>query len=278
MTLKQKTLVLDDGFRVGVLEGGEGFPLVFLHGLSVSASAYEEMLDILAEDFRVIALDAANHGRTGSLPWGHSIEDMTEVTLRALDALDVHGAIFVGHSMGGGMVVEIAARFPDRVLAAILMDAAVGEEHHEATKVGNYLTLGWRAAQKLSGAFIDVVGDTYEAMKIRDASERLSLLETLRSSVHGFRFARVAIALMNVDTVPLLKAMKRQGVATAIIHGLHDQIVPYSAGVSSAKLTSAVFYAVDGYHSWMLADPEMAADMIGLALLDLYPRRYVMGI
>ncbi|ACE79988.1 putative haloalkanse dehydrogenase [Mycobacterium phage Pukovnik] len=281
MTLKRKTLVLEDGFRVGVSEVGSGpVPLVFLHGLGATGAAYKEMLKRLADKgFWVIAFDAVNHGRSGSMPWGHSVEDMTSVTMRALDVLKVQKAIFVGHSMGGGMLVEIAARNPHRVAAAILMDAATGQEHHDSTKVGNYRTLAWRAAKKLAGSVLDVVGDGVEAMKLRDAEERLSLLETLRNGAGGLRFPRAAYALMRANTVPLLQAMQRHGVPTAVLHGLHDAIVPYAAGLSTAKLTDATFYAVDGYHSWMLADPELAADLIDLALLDLaYPRRWIQGV
>ncbi|QGZ16862.1 esterase/lipase [Mycobacterium phage Phaded] len=281
VALKRKTIVLADGFRVGVDYAGTGpVPLVFLHGLGATGRAYDEMLQRLADKgFRVIALDAVNHGRTGSMRWGHSVEDMTSVTMRTLDALKIDKAIFVGHSMGGGMLVEIAARNPHRVAAAILMDAATGQEHHDATKVGNYGTLAWRAAKKLAGAAVDIVGDSMDAFKLRDAEERLSLLETLRNGAGGFRFPRAAYALMRANTVPLLNAMQRHGVPTAVLHGLHDQIVPYAAGVSTAKMTDATFYAVDGYHSWMLADPELAADLIDLALLDLaYPRRWIQGV
>ncbi|ASR86164.1 hydrolase [Mycobacterium phage BobSwaget] len=277
--MKHDTIVLADGFRVGVSTVGSGVPLVFLHGLSVSGRAYEEMLNLLAgRGFRVIALDAVNHGRTGSMPWGHSVRDMAEVAVKALDALDIHRAVFAGHSMGGGMVVEIAARYPHRVAAAVLMNAAAGAEHHEANKSGNYLTLGFRAVKKLSEAVVDVAGDVAEARKTRNAEERASLVETLRKSVDGFRFMRAAWALVNADTVPLLKAMQRHGVPTAVLHSMGDQIVPYAAGVSAARLTDATFYAVDGFHSWMLSDPELGADLVSLALLDMYPQRYIKGV
>lgn len=277
--MKHTTILLEDGFRVGVTTVGTGVPLVFLHGISVSASAYAQMLLRLADrGFRVIGLDAVNHGRTGSMPIGHTVTDMAEVAVRALDALGIQRAVFAGHSMGGGMVVEIAARYPHRVAAAILMDAAAGKEHHEATKVGNYASLGWRAAKKLAEATVDIVGDGVDAMRLRDASEQLSLLDTLRQGMGGFRFVRTAFALMRADTVPLLKAMQRQGVPTAVLHGLNDQIVPYASGVSTARLTDATLYAVDGYHSWMLADPELAADLVCLALLDMYPQRYIKGV
>ncbi|QNJ57013.1 esterase [Mycobacterium phage Deloris] len=277
--MKRKTILTADGFRVGVTEVGFGVPLVFLHGLSVSAQAYEELLVLLADKgFRVIGLDAANHGDSGTLPWGHSIEDMTKVTLDALDQLDIHRAVFAGHSMGGGMVVEIAARHPHRVAAAILLDAAAGAEHHKGIAITPGPSIPYRAVKFFVGGLTDVVGDGVEALRGRTPRERLSLLTNLRESVSGLRFVRAAYALMKADTVPLLKAMQRHGVPTAVLHGLHDQIVPYAAGLSAAKLTEATFYGVDGYHSWMLADPELAADLMALALLDLYPQRYIFGV
>ncbi|WNN93924.1 hydrolase [Mycobacterium phage HashRod] len=272
MTLKNKTIVLDDGFRVGVSQVGTGVPLVFLHGLTVSALAYEELLIELAQrGFAVTALDAVNHGRTGSLPFGHTVEEMTRVTLRALDALGIDKAVFVGHSMGGGMVAEIAPRYPERVLAAVLLDAAAGKEHHDNLKDP------LRAAQRLSGAVVDVVGDTYQAIRLRSAIEGLSLAQTLRSSVTGFRFVRAAYALLKADTGPLLKAMKALDVRTAVIHGLSDQIVPFAAGKSAAEASGGTLYAVEGFHSWMLADPELAAEVIVFALLGFYPQRYLLG-
>ncbi|AHJ86427.1 esterase/lipase protein [Mycobacterium phage 40AC] len=279
MELKRKTILTESGFRVGVTEVGAGVvPLVFLHGLSVSAQAYEELLVALAErGFRVIGLDAANHGDSDALPWGHTIEDMTEVTLSALDELDIPRAIFAGHSMGGGMVVEIAARHPHRVAAAILLDAAAGAEHHKGVAITPGPSIPYRALKFLVGGLTDVLGDGIEALRNRTPRERVELLTNLRESVGGLRFVRSAYALMKADTVPLLKAMFNHGVPTAVLHGLHDQIVPYEAGLSAAQLTDATFYAVDGYHSWMLADPDLAGDLILLALFDLVPQRYVMG-
>ncbi|QFG11864.1 hydrolase [Mycobacterium phage SemperFi] len=277
--MKHKTILTKSGFRVGVTEVGTGVPLVFLHGISVSAQAYEELFVFLAEKgFRVIGLDAANHGDSGTLPWGHTIEDMTKVTLDALDELDIHRAVFAGHSMGGGMVVEIAARHPHRVAAAVLLDAAAGAEHHKGVAITPGPTIPYRSVKFFFGGLTDVIGDGINALKSRTPRERLELLTNLRESVSGLRFVRSAYALMKADTVPLLKAMQRHGVPTAVLHGLHDQIVPYEAGLSAAKLTDATFYGVDGFHSWMMADPELAADLIALALLDLFPQRYIFGV
>lgn len=276
--MMQKTIVTESGHRVGVSEVGTGVPMVFLHGLSVSAQAYRELMEMLAwRGFRVIALDAADHGSSSTLPWGHTLKDMTDMALEALDQLDIHRAIFAGHSMGGGMVVEIAAHHPERVAAAILMDAAAGAEHHKGIALTPGPTIPYRALRFFVGGAIDIIGDGIEAYRTRMPKDRAALVKNLKGSLSSLRFVRAAYALMKADTVPLLKSMKHQGVPTAVLHGVHDQIVPYASGVSAAKLADAALYAVDGFHSWMLADPEQAADLIMLALMDLFPQRWVVG-
>jgi pimeloyl-ACP methyl ester carboxylesterase len=272
--LRHETVTLDYGFRVGYTDVGQGIPLVFLHGLGVSARAYEELMVELAEvGFRVIGLDAVNHGRTDSMPWGHTVEDMVYVTRCALDKLKITYAIMAGHSMGGGMIVEFAARYPERVIAAVLLDAAAGAEHHEGMQMGKLHSMAPRAAQKLAGAVVDLVGDGAHAASLRDLKGWVKLTSILRSSVAGFRFIRAAYALVQADTVPLLPTLNDRKVPTAILHGELDQIVPLCAARSAAELAGADLYVVDeAFHSWMLADPRQGAELILKAVVKLLNR------
>ena len=110
-------MTLDDGHRVGVTVGGQGVPLVFLHGIALSGRAYVRLLSRLAGmGFLVVALDAAGHGVTPNLPRNAAdLSDRVDLTLRALDALGVRRAVFMGHSMGGRMVIQLAAVAPERM-------------------------------------------------------------------------------------------------------------------------------------------------------------------
>ncbi|AEJ94548.1 hydrolase [Mycobacterium phage Achebe] len=270
--MKHQTVVLDDGFRVAITTAGHsaGVPLVFLHGLSVSAIAYEEVLEELSYlGFYVIAPDAVNHGNSGSLPWGHTVEDMANVLARTLTSLKIDKAVLAGHSMGGAMTVEFAALYPERVHAAILIDAAAGKEHHEGIAIAPGRNMPTRAARFAVGGLVDVLGDGYRAMRSRTHRERLSLLSTLKESVSGLRFVRAAYALTKADTVPLLEKMRANSVPTAVIHAECDQIVPYAAGVSAAELAGAKLFTVQGFHSWLLVDPEFSADLIKTAMWDV---------
>src|SRR6516164_10206734 len=126
--LTHHLIELDDGHQVGVSVGGCGVPLVFLHGLGLNRRAYLRMLSRAAGlGFLVVAIDSAGHGDTRNLPrTAAELADRVELTLRTLDALGIQQAVFAGHSMGGRMVIQLAALAPQRVLAAVLFDAAAG--------------------------------------------------------------------------------------------------------------------------------------------------------
>jgi pimeloyl-ACP methyl ester carboxylesterase len=83
---------LGDGHEVGVSVGGQGVPLVFLHGLALDRRAYLRMLSRAAGlGFLVVAIDAAGHGDTRNLPRNAGeLADRVDLILRTLDALGIH--------------------------------------------------------------------------------------------------------------------------------------------------------------------------------------------
>jgi len=273
--MKQYKVVTHGGFRVAVTEGGQGIPLVFLHGLSVSAGAYTEMLELLAANgFHVFAFDAPDHGGSDSLPWGHTIKDMAEVIGQAamqIPALEGARAVVVGHSMGGWIAAELAAqRYPHwgslTFDTLILLDAAVGAEFHESIRLQPK-----KGAQFLTGALKDVYGDVRKAGSIRSLWGRLSLIGRLGSSVSGPGIARAVNAMMQGDSTDALWAIHSH-VRTTVVHGSEDGIVPWHAGLSAAVATGGRFELLGGrYHSWMISDPELALSVIRDALYLTHP-------
>lgn len=270
-TLHTKGILLPSGFRVSVTTAGnpENPPLVFLHGLTVSARAYADLIEELAEEhgWYVIAPDAPNHGDSGSLPWGHSISDIADILSELVDELDIVLPVIVGHSMGGGIAVEFAHRYPWAVRDLILLDAAAGKEHHDGISVKPGHSIPVRALRIALGGLIDVAGDSVRAWRNRTPAERRDLVTALRASVDGFRFVRTAKALMDADTEKALDRIRRWGIPTTVVHGELDQIIPLDAGISTAAAANAELLIIQGgFHSWMLADPVLAADVIDIAV------------
>ncbi|MFF2940708.1 alpha/beta fold hydrolase [Streptomyces niveus] len=93
--------------------GGEGPPLLLLHGAGRSLADWEATAPLLTPHHRVLAADLPAHGRSGVgavEPWTFdSAVAAIEETLRAYDVPD---AILVGHSLGGMLAAVYAERHP----------------------------------------------------------------------------------------------------------------------------------------------------------------------
>jgi lipase len=100
-------------------------PLICLHGVTGHGRRFELLAtERWGEQFRVIAPDLRGHGRSGyEPPWTFPthVADLIET----LDALEVGAADWVGHSFGGRLILELAARHPERIRRAVLLDPAI---------------------------------------------------------------------------------------------------------------------------------------------------------
>jgi pimeloyl-ACP methyl ester carboxylesterase len=263
--LAHHVVTLDDGHQVGVSVGGHGVPLVFLHGLGLSGRAYVQLLSRLAGmGFLVVALDAAGHGGTPNLPRSAAeLAHRVDLTVRTLDALGIDRAVFMGHSMGGRMTIQLAAIAPERVLAAVLLDAAAGAPFDDSIRFP--VRSPRRAVRALLGVAYDAHGDPLQL----PAPERSRYLRLMTSAWArnvrtplGFPGAFRAI-IASGDYTPMLEAMREHRVPTIVVHGEKDRVVPFESAHDMAERADGALYRVPGaYHSWMLANPRHGADMV----------------
>lgn len=263
--LSHHVMKLDDGHKVGVTVGGRGVPLVFLHGIALSGRAYVRLLSRLAGmGFMVVALDAAGHGVTPNLPRNTAdLSHRVHLTLRALDTLGVRKAVFMGHSMGGRMIIHLAAVAPERVLAAVLLNAAAGSPFDESIQTP--VRSPRRAAQALLNAAHDAPGDSARLAAPERNRYMRQMARALARNVRtplGLPGAVRAI-IASGDYTPMLEAMREHSVPTIVVHGENDLVVPFSSAEDMAERADACLYRVPGaYHSWMLAHPRQGADMM----------------
>lgn len=261
--LTHHVLQLDDGHRIGVSVGGTGVPLVFLHGLGLSRRAYLRLLSRVAGlGFKVIAIDAAGHGDTRNLPRrGRQFADRVRLTLRALDALGVHKAVFAGHSMGGRTVIELAGLAPDRVLAAVVFDAAAGATFDR--DIPTALSSPRRALRTVAGALWDTRKDPVRLQPAERAAYLRMIagvgVKNLRQPAGptGATFALVRAG----DSGPSLQAIRDNHVPFFVLHGEHDLIIPLQSARDMAEQGDGTLYCVPGaYHSWVIANPRHGVD------------------
>ncbi|MBJ3783724.1 alpha/beta fold hydrolase [Devosia sediminis] len=111
------------GATLAGLERGEGLPVVFLHaGVCDKRMWLDQMQAVDEAGWHAIAYDRRGYGETTSPDEAFSHLDDLEALL---DALDIHAAVLVGCSMGGGLAVDFALAHPGRVIGLVLIGTSI---------------------------------------------------------------------------------------------------------------------------------------------------------
>jgi lipase len=101
-----------------------GQPVLCLHGVTGHGRRFRQLGEERLSAYRVVGVDYRGHGHSGwEPPW--SVEQHVADLVETADALGIGAATWLGHSFGGKLVAELAARHPDRVDRAVLLDPAL---------------------------------------------------------------------------------------------------------------------------------------------------------
>jgi len=117
-----------DGKTINVLgtdmyyvEQGTGSPVVLVHGNTGSSRWWSQVMDM--PGYRVIAPDLPNFGRSEPLDVA-DIDVYADHLAAFIAALELHTPVVVGHSLGGAVVMSMAARNPEIARAIVLIDSS----------------------------------------------------------------------------------------------------------------------------------------------------------
>ena len=107
---------------VSYREAGSGNPVVLVPGLGLSGRFYDRSFEAFATaGLRLLVPDLPGFGGTGGAPLGHSVSAMRDFVLDFSAALGLTRPIWVGHSLGAQVVVQLAAEAPHHARAVVLV-------------------------------------------------------------------------------------------------------------------------------------------------------------
>jgi pimeloyl-ACP methyl ester carboxylesterase len=166
--------------RLAIRElGGDGPPLVVLHGLYGSSRNWTTAGKLLAARFRVLAFDLRNHGDSPHAP-GMSYPTLAADLLETIDDVIATPVTLLGHSLGGKTAMRAACDAPARVAHLLVADIAPKQYAVDPTPVEAML------AASLEGATRRAEIDQQLAERLDDPSLRQFLLTNLERNAAGF--------------------------------------------------------------------------------------------
>jgi pimeloyl-ACP methyl ester carboxylesterase len=146
-------VALSTGVTLSYLEQGRrhGDPVIFLHGYSDSHRSFDLNLPILSRRYHVYALDQRGHGDSSKPACCYAQADFANDVVAFMDALHIHKATLVGHSMGALIAHKVASEAPSRVEKLVLVGAG-------PTLAGNPVALSF---EPIVDSLVDPVDPTF---------------------------------------------------------------------------------------------------------------------
>ena len=214
---------------------GQGPALICVHGILRFAEDWLWNIDALAENHRVYAVDLVGYGCTDKPDIDYTVDDFAAFINGFMIALGIERAALIGHSLGGGVVLNMAYRHPEKVERLVLVaSAGLGQEVHLAFRMASLPMVGELCARPnraiIARAFQEVVHDpaaitdemvdqAYRRFYMPGARE--ALLKTIRA---GLALSGVKPALL----AAIKAALPAITVPTLIIWGKQDPVLPVS--------------------------------------------------
>ena len=240
------------GIPTAVLEGGQGRPLVLLHGQGEFAATWMRAIPGLVDSYRVVIPDLPGHGASGIGDAGLDPDRMMAWLGQLIAQTCPSPPVLIGHLLGGAIAARFAVHHSDRLERLVLVDT-LGLRWYRPTAAFGLAAIGFMARPSehsrdrlFDQCFVDrdsvheQMGgdmDLLEAYAL-DCARRPELKAALRSLM-----PRIGVPPIRPDDLAGLD------VSTALIWGREDRQTP----VKTAKVAAARY-------GWPLEVIEGAAD------------------
>ena len=208
---------------------GAGAPVLLVMGLGMNATGWWRTVPVLAERFRVLALDNRGVGRSGRPSGPYTVADMADDAIAVLDAAGEPAAHVYGISLGGMIAQEIALRHPDRVRGLVLAATTPGGSRAVPADDATLAFFRRRAEMPAVEAVWASVPYNYAEATWRQHGDRIAqdIAQRLRFPIEREPYEAQLTAALGHDAHDRLGAIRAP---TLIVHGTEDRMVPPANG------------------------------------------------
>jgi pimeloyl-ACP methyl ester carboxylesterase len=245
------------GHRVCFRLAGSGPLIVLVHGITGSSEQWVPVIDALRDRYTVFAPDLLGHGQSAKPRGDYSLGAYASGIRDLLIGLNAEPATIVGHSLGGGIAMQLAYQFPERCGRLVLMSSGgIARDVHlllrAASLPGSEVVLPLITHERLLGAGqaiaralrrvgLQAGADIAEALRgyasLNDHEARAAFLHTIRAVIDP-----MGQRISALDRLYLAEAMP-----SLIIWGENDPIIPRHHGeIAHEAMPGSRLELVDG--------------------------------
>lgn len=233
--------------------GNEGTVVLLIHGLGGSVENWMYNINALAQHHRVYAIDLAGFGRSDKNQTLTSFSEYAQFVHEFMEVQHINKASLVGHSAGGGVTLQFAIQFPDRIEKMVLVDSAgLGKEIRRLVRflslplIGELLSIPSRkgTAQLLKlyvydpSLITDEIVEIFYQLALLPGAQK-AFLSCLRGNVNFFGLRNVAIR-------PIMDNLAGITAPMLVIWGKQDNTLPAAhAYVAKERIPDTELHILD---------------------------------
>lgn len=230
-----ETSIDTERLRFAARCAGRGELILLLHGITAGAAVWDPVIEDLARDFRVVAVDQRGHGRSEHPESGYAAQDYVADVGALLEVLGPARAL-VGHSLGSRNAILAAAAFPERVGAVVAVDYAAGIEPEVFENLRRARTAPVPPLRS-EDAVRDSIRSRSALLPAEAVERRLRHLYELSDGEWRALASSAAIgATLEVVDVDLVPALRESAVPTLLVRGAQSPFLSEAAFAFSRGL------------------------------------------
>ena len=240
------TITTKDGTEIYFKDWGPkaAQPVVFHHGWPLSSDDWDaQMLFFVNQGYRVVAHDRRGHGRSTQVGDEHDMDHYAADAAAVVEHLDLHDAVHIGHSTGGGQATRYVARHGKGRVAKLVLIAAVPPIMLKTPANPGGIPLevfdGFRQQLAANRAqfYLDIASGPFYGYNRPGAKVSQGVIQNWwRQAMMGGAKAQYDCIKAFSET-DFTEDLKMIDVPTLVMHGDDDQIVPFADSAPlSAKL------------------------------------------
>jgi pimeloyl-ACP methyl ester carboxylesterase len=219
---------LADGLAYLSCDGGQGIPIVLLHGIGSNARSFAPLMQAFDGRYPVLAWNAPGYGNSQELAvaWPDA-SDYAAALNRLLARIGVMRCVLAGHSLGSLIAARFAMTSPQRVAALALISPALG---YNADKGGPLPPQVAARIEELDRLGPEKFAAARAPSLLADPAAQPDVLEAVERAMAAVRRPGYDQAARLLAVGRLLDDAARIGVPTAVLVGAQDRVTP-PAGV-----------------------------------------------